>query len=727
MNFRVNCPIKLYILTSAILIGLNLPNYVQTYTQPDLYSPTDDVIRLNSTTFIPTVFHDNKNITYMVQFYNTFCGHCQMFSPIYKELGTRVKNWTSVFRLAAIDCSKDENVMTCSENKIEGYPTVYLYPPNAKYQEPSDAPENLRSFNIEWTVDDIEETIIDYLANLTSVNRDYSPVVRALQPITATTPEELNRVYHLDQSQNDLTTSADNNDKQDLMFLVESEKSYLGRRLIVEYFRINQKLELRRIKLDNQQLLKSLLSSEDYAKLDDNQPILMKLGGLVTEGFAFRKAQILVRGEEKSVLPTAADHERSDFIYNRFKMFFEHYYSIELESEQRSAFKLSEVLNTPKTPSLNEITNDNELDIHHILQSEPKLRNKVFALDLLKGISYMITHEMKVKGDLTSAEFNTVRNMLTILKKFLPLEKWDSSLHNFIVDMRTRLDDNRSFFETRGVKAQEMRDILDLSGADAIRLRYNRENWISCHESDRNQKGYTCSLWLLFHTLTLGEYSKAAPVRTKPTLVLNTMRDYIIKFLGCTVCSSNYVKESESLETSITGRNSSVLWLWYTHNKISQRLNNEKPPKDRKPLIDVIFPSHDNCVKCVKTRLSEVGVDGKTLEDIEWDMDSVMTYLSDTYKPERVITPIEATSLFKNMKTKFNYDVSIRDTNIDDLRPGQFGADMNKSTVEQWNIQSIFSTSDISLCLFLYLTCIVIVAAVCMALNPKLKRFNKTK
>lgn len=686
---------------------------------PDLYSPIDDIIRLNSDNFNSTVFGQNKDIVYMVQFYNTFCGHCQMFAPIYKDLASRVKNWTSVVRLSGIDCSKDENVMACSENKIEGYPTIFVYPPNARPNDPNDAPLNFRKLNIEWTVDDIEETIIDYVGNLSqSTSRHYPLVVDAFKPISVTKLEDLKRLYQIPAEHDEAV--GEYGKLQDLMIIVETDKSYLGRKLMVEYFRINTRLELRRVLLSNTILLKSILSTEEYIKLTDSQPVLLRLKNLT--GYD-NKGTVLVRGEERRILPTSTDIERQDFIHSRFKMFFEHFYSIELkEIDNLSESRTNPQSNRKPLPATSDIdTNmsEDDLEIRDLLQRDLKGNKRVFAIDILKGISYMLTHEVKIKGSLSPAEFETVRNLLTLFKKYLPLESWDTNANKFIIELRTRLDDNRNKFEKDGLTAQEMSDILDLSGAETVRLRYNRENWVACQESDRQHKGYTCSLWLMFHSLTVGEYLKAAPVkRFQLTMVLYTMRDYITKFLGCTVCASNFEKETESLSSSLNNRNSSVLWLWYTHNRVNQRLNNEKPTQDKRPLTEVIFPSPKLCSSCMKSDLNDVGLDGKSFEDIEWDSTSVLNYLVDIYRPDKVVTPIEMALLLTDIKSKVNYDL------IEGAKKlSSSSTDMN-SSVDGGNAQNIFSMSDLSLCLVLYLACIMIVAIVCVELNPRWKRYR---
>lgn len=674
---------------------------VESNDRPDLYTSSDNVVRLTSATFKSTVFDKNPQITFVVQFYNTFCGHCQAFSPVYKELATRTKNWTSIVQIAGVDCSKDENLNTCSENNIRGYPTILIFPPDSKFQDPKDEPLDLRSIHIEWTIDDIEDSIIDYVTNLTSTSRHYPPTINALLPITVEDPSLIKRI--LPQNLDSRNSMNEPTRPRDLLIVVESKTSYLGKKLIIEYSRISANVEIRRILLSNDKLLKALLTSSDYASLSMNQPILIKLLNSNSDS----KAQVLVKGEADHILPTLEDSERQDFILDRFKTFFEHYYSEELKAVSGSTNV--EDYRPAKNKAESILSQNNELEIHYLVHNDAATHGRVFAADLLKGISYMLNHEVRIRGDLSPGEFTIIRNLLSVIDKHLPITEWDSTFSRFISDLRTKLDENRAEYEKQGITSQQLNDIYEISGASGIKTRYNRENWISCYESDRQHKGYTCSLWLLFHTLTVGEYTKS---RVRSSTVLYTMRDYITQFLGCTVCSSNFAKETQSLDSSLVHKNSSVMWLWNTHNHVSQRINNEKGDEKRH-LTAVLFPSHRVCPECYITDPDEIGKDGKTLADIEWNLAKVLDYMERTYNPERLVKPIEMAGILKRVRGKVKYDM--------------LTGKLSNSSVEEKYLTSIFTTGDMGLCFLLYLSCVVIVAIVCLALNPRWRRIKTNK
>ena len=48
---------------------------------------------------------------------------------------TSFSGWKSMIRLAAIDCAQDENVATCRDFEIMGYPSLKFFPPKASKSE----------------------------------------------------------------------------------------------------------------------------------------------------------------------------------------------------------------------------------------------------------------------------------------------------------------------------------------------------------------------------------------------------------------------------------------------------------------------------------------------------------------------------------------------------------------------------------------------------------------
>ncbi|MEQ2170353.1 Sulfhydryl oxidase 2, partial [Goodea atripinnis] len=101
--------------------------------------------------------------------------------------------------------------------------------------------------------------------------------------------------------------------------------------------------------------------------------------------------------------------------------------------------------------------------------------------------------------------------------------------------------------------------------------------WVGCQGSRPGLRGYPCSLWTLFHVLTVqhdatptvldntGLEGKAAPV-------LQVMRHYIRTFFGCKECGQHFEQAAAASMDEVKSPEEEVLWLWNQHNRVNARL-----------------------------------------------------------------------------------------------------------------------------------------------------------
>lgn len=68
-------------------------------TPTGLYSSEDKVAQLTTYNFNENVY--NSSSAWVVQFYNSWCGHCIKFSPIWKELAANIYSMYSTVLLYA--------------------------------------------------------------------------------------------------------------------------------------------------------------------------------------------------------------------------------------------------------------------------------------------------------------------------------------------------------------------------------------------------------------------------------------------------------------------------------------------------------------------------------------------------------------------------------------------------------------------------------------------------
>ncbi|CAG9138670.1 unnamed protein product [Plutella xylostella] len=122
-----------------------------------LYSKADQVTILTNQNFDNHVYGQNHAL--LVQFYNSYCGHCRAFSPKFKTLAQDIRFWKNVIQLAVIDCSVFENGETCRNFEVTAYPSLrYMHPHYVK--ENSNLGEPMRQAE---TADKLKEVIVNKL------------------------------------------------------------------------------------------------------------------------------------------------------------------------------------------------------------------------------------------------------------------------------------------------------------------------------------------------------------------------------------------------------------------------------------------------------------------------------------------------------------------------------------------------------------------------------------
>lgn len=83
-------------------------------------TPATDVIELNAESFDKTIA---ANKVILVEFYATWCGHCQKFAPTYDRIATALK--AESIPVARINAAENDEVSQAQ--KIEGFPTIRLF------------------------------------------------------------------------------------------------------------------------------------------------------------------------------------------------------------------------------------------------------------------------------------------------------------------------------------------------------------------------------------------------------------------------------------------------------------------------------------------------------------------------------------------------------------------------------------------------------------------------
>ena len=117
------------IIIASLLLRLHSVKTAITLQGDSLYHSNDNAIILttqNFTQFVVDLHKDGAKLQ-LIQFYNSWCGHCISFAPYFKKFLKSVIKWQDLISISVVDCSLDVNLKVCTDYKIVYYPTLRMF------------------------------------------------------------------------------------------------------------------------------------------------------------------------------------------------------------------------------------------------------------------------------------------------------------------------------------------------------------------------------------------------------------------------------------------------------------------------------------------------------------------------------------------------------------------------------------------------------------------------
>ncbi|EDV54213.1 sulfhydryl oxidase 1 [Drosophila erecta] len=234
---------------------------------------------------------------------------------------------------------------------------------------------------------------------------------------------------------------------------------------------------------------------------------------------------------------------------------------------------------------------------------------KVYRADLEQAIDKLLHIELRKWLLLEGNSLNALKNIIKIFRYLNPLNK-DGKL------LLTDLD--KSLSSKQSVKGADFGDLVDSLEKD--RRVFKARRYIGCIGSRPLLRSFTCSMWTLFHHLTV-EAAKP-PNYFQAGSVLKTFHGFAKYFFGCTDCSEHFQQMAIRRNlTSVSTYDEEILWLWAAHNEVNQRIAGDSTEDPKFPKTQ--FPSAQNCPSCRSN-------------DSEWRTDEVLKYLKQLYDIKNV-------------------------------------------------------------------------------------------
>ncbi len=274
-------------------------------------------------------------------------------------------------------------------------------------------------------------------------------------------------------------------------------------------------------------------------------------------------------------------------------------------------------------------------------------------------IDHMFRGQPRYGDGLTPEKRPVVMAFIDALERAYPVPQCRASLTQF----RRALEVEWPVFNpsdptktnVTSIAPDRIREMFSLCNRRDWKL-YEKRGWLSCHGTYTWTRGYSCGLWLLFHSLV--GHANAAP--NDAFLVLLAIRGFVDVFFPCEFCRTHFLEATRSeIISKLKTQRDVVLFVWDLHNQVNARLARDErghgpPPtyQSTKPGAEpkteyemsfsgdpafphAIWPTLADCSGCRNTKPVEK-VNGEWPRTDRnapprWDDDVLYQFLTDRY------------------------------------------------------------------------------------------------
>ncbi|XP_064189353.1 sulfhydryl oxidase 1 [Anguilla rostrata] len=246
----------------------------------------------------------------------------------------------------------------------------------------------------------------------------------------------------------------------------------------------------------------------------------------------------------------------------------------------------------------------------------PFNRTRVYMSDLESALHYSLRVELAAHPVISGEDLTALKRYISVLAKYFPGRPMVQNLLQSVDAWLKERGDSELLYSS-------LQDMLDNTGQIPDAVLPERVTWVGCQGTQAHFRGYPCSVWTLFHVLTVRAMKTpgAAPLE-----VLQALRGYVRSFFGCRYCASHFETMARENMNQVRSPATAALWLWYRHNRVNNRLAGALSEDPSFPKVQ--WPPPDLCPRCHTVK--ENG-------EHSWNQEEVLRFLKEYFSSERLL------------------------------------------------------------------------------------------
>ncbi|XP_055351915.1 sulfhydryl oxidase 1-like isoform X2 [Paramacrobiotus metropolitanus] len=534
------------LLLAVLCLALPLTHAAPVVDQPppSLYNQTTDVgiAVLTAASFNQTLFPPDAEgaapatgpLIWFVQFYNSWCGHCQRFAPTFKSLANHTLAWTRHLRLAVMDCALRDHAPLCNHYNVQSFPTMHFLPPHT----PRDGPPRGEAYVGPHTEAGTYHGILDY------VEKTGFPAECAALPPGA------------------LDAQWEGVKETQMALVVEAAGEDQGKDVVLSVLGQTPQLAVRRATSVNAALVASLDSGQS------------------ANGLWF----ISKSGEKKKHQFAVKDPKVHDYVAAIFAEDDRLAASQNLPALARTPVPYAQATARP-TPA-GTTSKDAPAKPHIAAPLRP-----LNMTDLHSALVYLFSMEINSHSHIAGADLAALHLFTGLLDDLIP---FPSPVYNAVQKLRQTLQstDQTEAASIINLLKETGLDVehaplqwANCQGSQSGKRGYPCALWQLFH-----------TLTLRYYEKN--RENAEANALAKESGVLRGIFGLVGRFFSCSECRDNFMREANALssQTEVLSPRNAVLWLWRVHNGVNKRLAGDVTEDDNYPKQQ--FPPATLCPGC---------------------------------------------------------------------------------------------------------------------------------